>query len=148
MATQTVLHALFLPTPFKRALAHIATATNSSSGEPHASGVDRETNAFTEVVKPGALYRECSVVTLKVAPLPEAPAATPNREDGVKRKPTAAGKGKGKDSKDGSQDDLEIEDDGEYGGEGVGRVVWEWYETRLKAWEAKHNTEQDTKKDS
>jgi hypothetical protein len=131
MATQTVLHALFLPTPFKRALAHIATATDSSSGEPPASGVDRETNAFTEVVKPGALYRECSVVTLKVASLPEAPATIPNREDEMKRKPSAAGKGK--DSKD----------DGEYGGEGVGRVVWEWYETRLKAWEAKHNTEQD-----
>ena len=30
-----------------------------------------------------------------------------------------------------------IEDDGEYGGESVGRVVWEWFETHLKMWEAK-----------
>ena len=30
---------------------------------------------------------------------------------------------------------ISLEDDGEFGGEAVGRAVWEWYEARLKEWE-------------
>ena len=51
---------------------------------------------------------------------------------------------KPEDKKNANDDvDIEIEDDEEYGGEGVGRVVWEWYETRLKAWEAEAQTEEN-----
>ncbi|KAI0688989.1 hypothetical protein BC835DRAFT_1418884 [Cytidiella melzeri] len=126
MAVQSILHALFLPSPFKRALAHLAAATDPSSANATASGPGSD-NSFTEVIKPGALYRECSVVILNVPLLPDAPSV-----NGGKGKEKASTPGKKKE--DGP--DLEIEDDGEYGGEGVGRVVWEWYETHLKAWEA------------
>ncbi|KAI0090879.1 hypothetical protein BDY19DRAFT_992280 [Irpex rosettiformis] len=148
MATQTVLHALFLPTPFKRALAHLAAATDSSSTDKtdktESSGVTRASGGFTEVVKPGALYRECSAVILKLAPLPDTipPRDAQDGNDAQSAKDNNTRKGKEKATKSDGQKktldevDLEIEDDGEYGGEGVGRVVWEWYETRLKAWDS------------
>ena len=47
------------------------------------------------------------------------------------------GKAKETSSKPDTEHLLEIEDDGEYGGEGIGRVVWEWFENHLKIWEAK-----------
>ena len=145
MATQTVLHALFLPTPFKRALAHLAAATDSEKPE---LSVAADKGGFTEVVKPGALYRECSVVTLKIAPLPDATPAEGSKDQsnsksskkGKEKSGTAKSSGQKKPSE---EVDIEIEDDEEYGGEGVGRVVWEWYETRLKDWEAKTKPTKD-----
>lgn len=130
MAMQTVFHSLFLPTPFKRALAQLAAVTDPSSPEAAAlaqAALDPDT--ITEVVKPGALYRECSVVALNFAPLPEA-----TKDDATNEK--TKGKAANKEETKGLEE-FALEDDGEYGGEGVGRVVWEWYETRLKTWEAK-----------
>ncbi|TDL22923.1 hypothetical protein BD410DRAFT_787735 [Rickenella mellea] len=49
-AVQTILHALFLPTPFKRALADNAPVEG-----------DEE-----EILKPGALYSNCAVVRLNI----------------------------------------------------------------------------------
>ena len=147
MAIQSVLHVLFLPTPFKRALAN-ALASADPSGAPtkpkddddivqtpsparSKAATTRVEDLFTEVVKPGALYRECSIVTLNVPPLRPPPA---DDEKAASSSSAKKGKKKGKDVKD--EANLEIEDDGEFGGESLGRVVWEWYEQSLKAWEA------------
>ena len=68
MAMQSVLHALFLPTPFKRTLAQLSAASNAAADSP-AEGASQSAggdtvktrvaaDSFTEVLKPGALYRE------------------------------------------------------------------------------------------
>ncbi|TBU26758.1 hypothetical protein BD311DRAFT_725556 [Dichomitus squalens] len=131
-ALQTVLHCLFLPTPLKRAQLKVDAAADEelrktqaeAAGSADASESTAETRARrattianVEVLKPGALYRECAVVRLDV-PWPAI-------------LPSAAKEGK----KSVAEDILE--DDGEFGGEAVGRAVWEWYEARLKEWEAK-----------
>ena len=59
-----------------------------------------------EVLKPGALYRDCSVVRINV------------------RKPDIHTEEK--------QEDDGVADDGEYGGEKLGRSVWENFEASLK----------------
>jgi hypothetical protein len=155
MAMQTVLHALFLPTPFKRALAHLASATAAAQEQSDATPAEKkaaaergtERSSFIEILKPGALYRECSVVTLAVPPLPPAPEGEkakdgPNAETGTKPKEEAKKNNdrKGKDTEP-VDELLEIEQDGEYGGEDVGRLVWEWYEHHLREWEAKEKRE-------
>ena len=140
MATQTVLHALFLPTPLKRALlrAHMSVDPSGApvpekSGDNAAKAGTKAVSVedmFTEVLKPGALYRECSVVTLNVPPL------SPSVRDAAEKDGLGSDK-KGKKRGDKkSEEDLVIEDDGELGGEALGRTVWEWYESQLKAWEA------------
>ncbi|KAJ6531410.1 hypothetical protein DFH09DRAFT_139775 [Mycena vulgaris] len=97
---QSILHILFLPTPFKAA------------------------EGAGELLKPGALYAECAVVKVRVTGAPKA--------DG-----DAGEKGKGETGETGEPLE-ELPDDGELGGEGAGRVVWETYEAGLKAWEAAH----------
>lgn len=73
-----------------------------------------------EVLKPGALYADCAVVQLRVPlPLPL------SEKENLKNKDAGTGTGEG----------LEIEDDGEFGGEVMGRLVWEAYEEALKKWE-------------
>lgn len=62
-----------------------------------------------EVLKPGAVYRECAVVNLDIKPLTETPAEK-------------------------ASEGNELVDDGEYGGEVMGRRVWETYEQQLKDW--------------
>ncbi|KZT22434.1 hypothetical protein NEOLEDRAFT_1137867 [Neolentinus lepideus HHB14362 ss-1] len=74
---------------------------------------------LTEVLKPGALYSECAVVILRVPPLPEAE----KEKLGLKVEAEAGKQG-------------EVKDDGEMGGQDVGRVVWEGFEESLKRWEA------------
>ncbi|GJE94735.1 hypothetical protein PsYK624_109060 [Phanerochaete sordida] len=146
MATQTVIHALFLPTPFKRALAHLAAATAAAAAAENASPeakkdegpveIERPApNSLTEILKPGALYRECSVVTLPLPPLPEAPSE--DSKDGAKSSKAKKSQKNGEEKTDLKEEVLDIEDDGEYGGERVGRLTWEWFEAHLKAWEAK-----------
>ncbi|KAH8103493.1 hypothetical protein BXZ70DRAFT_889300 [Cristinia sonorae] len=124
-AEQSILHVLFLPTPFKRALAQVNSVADGSA-PASAATPSPESYAYEEVLKPGGLYRECAVVNLKVPSLPPPP-------ESAKPKDEKRGKGKGK------QEDefVVIEDDGEFGGESLGRMVWEWYETRLKDWETK-----------
>ena len=134
-AEQTVLHALFLPTPFKRALAQVNAAVESTaSTKPDTAP---ENHSFEEVIKPGALYRECAVVNVRLPPLP----APPKEQEDAKEK--AKGK-KGKEKE--KEDFVELEDDGELGGELLGRMVWEWYESRLKEWEAKEKAALDEEK--
>ena len=138
-ALQTVLHSLFLPTPLKRAQLKVdaaaddevrkaqaqaraeaeAEATPAGQAEP---GMARRPAriANVEVLKPGALYRECAVVQFDV-PRPAVPLPEPKESKGGKEK---------------SKVESILEDD-EFGGEAVGRAVWEWYEVRLKEWEAR-----------
>ncbi|KAI0363999.1 hypothetical protein BV20DRAFT_911588, partial [Pilatotrama ljubarskyi] len=125
-ALQTLLHVLFLPTPLKRAQAKVNAAADEekkAEAERAASKPAEEQEAEprrtgnVEVLKPGALYRECAIVQIDV-PRPPEPAPEENK------------KGKGR-------AETTLEDDGEYGGEAVGRAVWEWYEARLKEWEAR-----------
>ena len=133
-ALQTLLHVLFLPTPLKRAQAKIDAAADEELRKAEAAAAQtpqdepapstKNTSApmrigNVEVLKPGALYRECAVVHLDV-PRPPAP---------PEEKKATGKKGKEKEV------ETVLEDDGEFGGEVVGRAVWEWYEARLKEWE-------------
>ncbi|KAG0694949.1 hypothetical protein DFH29DRAFT_1005895 [Suillus ampliporus] len=86
-AVQSVLHVLFLPTPFK-------------------STAHQGTDAPEEVLKAGALYRECAVVNLRIPSPATADAA-----------------------------DAQVPDDGELGGVHLGQAVWEGLEGALKEWE-------------
>ena len=134
-ALQSVLHVLFLPTPFKRALAQVTAATDPSSQTPKPKQ-DIDDSMPEEVLKPGALYRECSIVTLKLPPLPE---------DFVKAKEEEEKKRKAsKKTKD--EEVVELEDDGEFGGELIGRTVWEWYEMKLKEWEEREKAKKPADK--
>ena len=114
---QTVLHGLFLPTPFK--------------SEAHNKA---ETDELTvEVLKPGALYADCSVV--RVAPGARLPNQIPSK-DGQEK----AAKEKGKQTEKPKDKSGILPDDGEMGGEPLGREVWENFETALKAWEKSNPT--------
>ncbi|KAI0629657.1 hypothetical protein C8Q77DRAFT_1015410, partial [Trametes polyzona] len=143
-ALQTLLHVLFLPTPLKRAQAKIdaaadeerkaeeeraaaaAAAAAQEEGTEEKKAPERPKRVGNvEVLKPGALYRECAVVQLDV-PRPPAPPLD-EKEKGAKKKGKKAAE----------EPIIVMEDDGEYGGEAVGRAVWEWYEARLKDWEAR-----------
>lgn len=118
---QSILHALFLPTPFKFL---DATAAN----EAESTG-DAERDS--EVLKPGALYTECAVVRINVPPPP-----TPPETDSGEAAPSE------KDTKDTTKENSAAgsqktrrKDDGEMGGEALGTLVWDEYESELKAWE-------------
>ena len=92
MAMQSVLHALFLPTPFKVLVQPIQVPDAMPE----------------EVLKQGALDRECAVVTLQVSVLEKLALLDP--------KASSSPKGAGEEA-------LEIPDDGVYGGEVAGRLV-------------------------
>ena len=114
-----MLHGLFLPTPFK------SEARNNN-----------ETDELTvEVLRPGALYADCSVV--RVTPHTRPPKETPP-ENGEEKK--AKGKGKQTDRPDDKSGTLV--DDGEMGGEPLGRQVWENFEAALRVWEKSNPTPQ------
>ena len=57
-------------------------------------------------------------------------------------------KGKKKEKASTADEALDIEDDGEFGGESLGRVVWEWFEQSLKAWEAEEKRKAPEKTES
>ncbi|KAJ7165674.1 hypothetical protein C8R43DRAFT_216524 [Mycena crocata] len=113
---QSILHVLFLPTPFKVLSAGKTAAAPDAEPE--------------EVLKPGALYSECAVVRLKLA-VPQAEIDAEAAANEKAKKEAKKGKSKG-------EEVLEVPDDGELGGELAGRLVWESYEAGLKAWEKAH----------
>jgi hypothetical protein len=60
---QTVLHVLFLPTPFKV----LSQAIDLSAKKESQTPVDAsELKLPEEVLRPGALYAECAMVQLKI----------------------------------------------------------------------------------
>jgi len=114
-ALQSTLHALFLPTPFK-----------SLTGSPN----DPKKRAPEEVLKPGTLYAECAVVSVRVrAPADPALAAAAQEKAGGKDT-NAAGAGEA----------AARPDDGELGGVALGMQVWDDYERELKLWESAEGT--------
>ncbi|KAJ7246487.1 hypothetical protein C8J57DRAFT_1724869 [Mycena rebaudengoi] len=129
-AAQSVLHVLFLPTPFK-----------VLGGAADAQGDSGRTKGGQELLKPGALYAECAVVRVAV-PTEGWDALIPqgdNKGKGESKKGSKRGNKKrgGGDKKKADEKKVvgELEDDGELGGERAGRVVWEAYEGALKRWE-------------
>lgn len=94
---QSILHVLFLPTPFKSTQTPGTTTTPGDTPE--------------EVLKAGALYRECAVARVRIP-----------TSDGI---PLAS---------DGQKDES-IPDDRELGGVHLGQSVWESFEVALKEWE-------------
>jgi len=134
-AAQTVFHALFLPTPFK-ALSQSAAGVNTEKAKgPKGNPIDPSaTEMPEEVLKPGALYADCAVVKLKVM----APAAVDEVKGGDIRKERGENKAM-------EEEVLDIQDDGEFGGEVMGRLVWEAFEEALKAWEKAHPTKEEAK---
>ena len=123
---QSVLHVLFLPTPFK-VLSQAAPKASGEKGKGKGTPIDDSvTEMAEEVLKPGALYAECAVVHLKV-PVPLS----------AKQEPGTAGE-KGKQKARAEEDEgggMNIPDDGEMGGELTGRLVWEAFEEALRMWE-------------
>ncbi|TFK45165.1 hypothetical protein BDQ12DRAFT_708903 [Crucibulum laeve] len=141
MSVQSVLHVLFLPTPFK-ILAQTAFSTSDDASanakDKPASKVktplDAQLEMPEEVLKPGALYAECAVVMVRV-PVPADPSASTPSEP-TPAPSEKAKKAKGKDNDKAAEEPLPLSQDDEYGGELVGRLVWEAYEGALKEWEA------------
>ncbi|KAK7054803.1 hypothetical protein VNI00_003266 [Paramarasmius palmivorus] len=121
---QSILHVLFLPTPFK-----LLSTSVSKEEKTTDSLIDKSvTEVPEEVLKPGALYAECaSVVGLKVPPPP-----MPDEKD---EKVDEKGKGKAKE-----EEGRSLPRDNEFGGEIAGTLVWEAYETALKLWEKANPT--------
>jgi len=85
-----------------------------------------------ELLRPGGLYSNCALVSLRVNVDPELVQQDKEKPDPQPEK----GKGKGKGKQDLKEEVLDLEDDGEYGGELAGRLVWETFEQGLKVWEA------------
>ncbi|KAG9312278.1 hypothetical protein JVU11DRAFT_7583 [Chiua virens] len=102
---QSILHVLFLPTPFKSSPTPATTITTENTPE--------------EVLKAGALYRECAVAHVRI-PTPD---GTPSS---------------GEDQKDGF-----MPDDRELGGVHLGQSIWESFEVALKEWEKTVPSEKD-----
>ncbi|KAF9055932.1 hypothetical protein BJ165DRAFT_459711 [Panaeolus papilionaceus] len=135
-AIQTILHALCLPTPFK-----ILSQTTVNPAEKKEAPSPIETSQLdmpVEVLRPGALYRECAMVRLGVKISDE---LQQREKELLAERAKNKGKAKQKESKSGAplqEEVLDIADDGEYGGELAGRLVWEKYEESLKIWEKNH----------
>ncbi|KAF5354995.1 hypothetical protein D9756_005594 [Leucocoprinus leucothites] len=139
-AVQSILHSLFLPTPFKILSQSISDSTSEpsqkSQGDSSNSTPAKPTQQPTslireEVLKPGALYTECAVVSLDLSIPAPPPTETESKENSS---------GKGKEKGGLKEEVLQITDDGEYGGEVAGRLVWEAYEAALKVWERSSGT--------
>jgi hypothetical protein len=136
---QSVLHALFLPTPFKSTQSTQSTAERVKAAGPLDELPD-------EALKPGALYAECAVVRVNVPKPPsdtkggESTTTTTNtttKEKQKDEKKDEKGKSKEKATPEKAGDDMPtMAEDNEMGGVVVGTLVWECFERGLKVWEA------------
>ena len=158
-AIQSILHTLFLPTPFKVLSEATMSTSKSNSTTPSAStsnaeGASNNNNNKTasslsldipeEVLVPGALYADCAVVVNLTVKLDKNPDDIEQQQmqlnDEVKKsgaatKPSRTNADEDKRKREGEKGHVELPDDGEYGGELAGRLVWEAYEAGLKFWE-------------
>ncbi|KAI9507998.1 hypothetical protein F5148DRAFT_1275969 [Russula earlei] len=117
-ASQSTLHALFLPTPFK-----------SLAVSPD----DAQRRAPEEVLKPGALYAECAVVSVHV---PATRVTTEGMETETTTSTPTSEMGTNTNTSDTPGVGAPRPDDGELGGVALGMQVWDDYERELKVWEA------------
>ncbi|KAL1752282.1 hypothetical protein FB107DRAFT_293259 [Schizophyllum commune] len=130
-AIQSILHALFVPTPFK---------IIGGTVEKDTTDADGKAKPRQEVLKPGALYAECAVVPLEITVPDEWIEQDAQNAKNAKAKAEKE-KGKGKAKATAPEETLALADDGEYGGERAGRAVWEAFEAALKVWEASEEKE-------
>ena len=87
-----------------------------------------------EVLVPGVLYADCAVVVnLKVKLDNSEIQHIPMKDEVKKFGATETSTSKNKEKR--REEVMELPDDGEYGGELAGRLVWEAYEAGLKVWE-------------
>ena len=108
----------FNPTPS-------ASTSNADGASKTASLLDMP----EEVLVPGALYTNCAVVVNLTVKL-DNPDIQMHVNNEVK---SGAETSTNKEMK--REEVIELPDDGEYGGELAGRLVWEAYEAGLKVWE-------------
>ncbi|THV02818.1 hypothetical protein K435DRAFT_652408 [Dendrothele bispora CBS 962.96] len=136
-AIQSILHALFLPTPFKIVASDTPAPSTSSTSSPSSTQTPSKSSSpnhavpSIEILKPGALYAECAVVDVKISP------AIKKEMSRLKPNSSSFGPEKGKTKQKEAEETMDLPDDGEYGGEEVGRKVWEAYEGALKIWQSK-----------
>ena len=118
----------------------MSTTSKSNSTTPSTastSGTPNKTESLLdmpeEVLVPGALYADCAVVVNLAVKLDTSNPDILQQmqvKDEVK-KSGAAGTSTNKEKRE----VIELPDDGEYGGELAGRLVWEAFEAGLKVWE-------------
>ena len=94
---QSILHGLLLPTPFKRLASDDAQKREAVTPE--------------EILKPGALYSDCSMVQVNLRNRIELP-----KSDAKKPEPK-------RDGKQPEGPEIQVVDDGECGGEAMRRLV-------------------------
>ena len=144
-AIQSILHVLFLPTPFKllSQTTFVPTSTSNSTSSTSTANPDGANKSSQpqgpidaslldipeEVLVPGALYTDCAVVVNLAVKLDSPDIQTqvngevkPGAETPMNEETRRRGV-------------IELSDDSEYGGELAGRLVWEAYEAGLKVWE-------------
>lgn len=83
-----------------------------------------------EVLVPGALYADCAVVVKLTVKLDN-----PDTQMQVNDEVKSGAKTSTNKKETRKREVIELPDDGEYGGELAGRLVWEAYEAGLKVWE-------------
>ncbi|KAL0581580.1 hypothetical protein V5O48_000510 [Marasmius crinis-equi] len=122
-AIQSILHVLFLPTPFKVLFASSSDSSQNKKDKPESESlIDKKlTEMPEEVLKPGALYAECATVVGLNVPTPVFEEASDKDKKGKKK----AEQG----------ESARLPDDNEFGGERAGTLVWEAYEAALRVWQ-------------
>ena len=88
------------------------------------------------MLKVGALYPECAIVTLQVS--------VPKKLVLLNPKTSSSRKGSWE---AGVKEVLEIPNDGDYGREVTGRLVWEAYKEALKVWEKENPASEDVREE-
>jgi hypothetical protein len=111
----------------------LSTTSKKSNPTPPSSAGASKTESLLdipdeEVLVPGALYADCAVVVNLKVEL--------DKPNNIQMQRNDEGKNLGAADKEKKREEvIELPDDGEYGGELAGRLVWEAYEAGLKAWE-------------
>ena len=114
-----------------------SNSTPSAASTSNSDGFSLKTASLLdipgeEVLVPGALYADCAVVVNLTVKLGD---NNPDIRMQVEEVKSGAETSTNKEEKTRKGNVVELTDDGEYGGELAGRLVWEAYEAGLKVWE-------------
>ena len=119
-----------------------STTTSKSNSTPSTSTSSSNAALLDtpeEVLVPGALYADCAVVVNLAVKLDNPNIQQMQMNDKVRKSEAAETSTTNKETKRGGGGEvIELPDDGEYGGELAGRLVWEAYEAGLKVWESEN----------